>query len=204
LYFCFVKNIHPVQKQLLHLLEKQQETPLTIRELQNSLDISSPSVVHYHLQQLEKKGYLKRNPQNSKDYTLLNNPEKPIVYLNKFGMAQCGPGGFILDGTPVDKIPIASRLLKFSAEDAFIVEARGDSMQPKIYAGDLIIAKKQTYASHGDIVVCMHDSEALIKQYIQDPTGVAILASLNPKYQPYIANHTTKIEGVVKNILHYD
>ncbi|MDP1728281.1 MAG: S24 family peptidase [Bacteroidota bacterium] len=154
------------QELLLELLKKYQEYPLTIRELQEELTISSPSVIYHHIQQLEKKGYLKRNPHNPKDYSILSDPDKPIVYLNQYGFAQCGPSGSILDGNPIDRVPIASRLLKFPAEEAFLVEAKGDSMEPKIYSGDLIIARKQNHAESGDIIVCVNNLETLIKNYV--------------------------------------
>lgn len=198
-----MKELHATQKQLLELLRLNIESPLTIRELQDALDVSSPSVVHHHIKQLEKNGFLKRNPQNPKDYVIADMPEKTIVYINQYGLAQCGPDGSILDGTPVDKIPIASRLLKFPSEEAFLVEAKGDSMEPKIKSGDLVIARKQKHAENGDIVVCVNDSETLIKKYVQGNQSI-ILHSLNTAYHPFLAADDFRIEGVVKNVLQYD
>ncbi len=196
--------LHDSQIRLLKILKSNIESPLTMRELQEELGLASPSVVHHHIQQLEKKGYLKRNPHNPKDYILLKDPEKPIVYINKYGLAQCGPSGSILDGNPIDRIPIASRLLKFPAEEAFIVEAKGDSMEPKIKQGDIIIAQKQNTAENGDIVICVNNYDVLIKKYTQEDNNV-ILHSLNTeKYHPFIASKELKIEGIVRNILKYD
>lgn len=199
-----MKELHGTQKKLLELLRNHIESPLTIRELQEVLDISSPSVVHHHIKQLEKNGFLKRNPQNPKDYKLSDMPEKAIVYLNQYGLAQCGPSGSLLDGNPLDRIPIASRLLKFPTEDAFLVEAKGDSMEPKIKAGDLIIAQKQSHAENGDIVVCVNQGEALVKKFVREG-NVIILHSLNhQKYHPFLASEDFRIEGIVKNVLQYD
>ena len=139
-------KIHPKQKALLDLLKKNIDDPMTIRELQDALKMSSSSIVQHHIQQLEKKGYLKRNPFNPKDYQVLSDPERPIVYLNLYGLAQCGPKGSILDGSPIDRIPIASRLIKFSTDEAFLLEAKGDSMIPKINPGDLVIVQKRRHA----------------------------------------------------------
>ena len=196
-----MKQLHVSQEKLLSLLRDNIESPLTMRELQDELGLASPSVVHHHIQQLEKKGYLKRNPNNAKDYVVMGDPEKSIVYINKYGLAQCGPKGSILDGNPIDRIPIASRLIKFPSEEAFIVEAKGDSMEPKIKQGDIIIAKKQNYAENNDLVVCVHESEVLIKKYILSGKNV-ILYSLNKNYDPFLANKV-RIEGVVKNVLQY-
>lgn len=173
-----MKQLHITQKSLLELLKNNINDPLTIRELQDELEVSSPSVIYHHIQQLEKKGYLKRNPHNPKDYQILTEPEKPIVYLNLYGMAQCGPNGSILDGSPVDRIPIASRLIKFSTEEAFLVEAKGDSMEPKIQEGDLVIAKRSNIANDGDTVVCVYNSMAIIKKFYRKQ-GQIILNSEN-------------------------
>jgi repressor LexA len=196
-----MKQLHVSQEKLLSLLRDNIESPLTMRELQDELGLASPSVVHHHIQQLEKKGYLKRNPNNTKDYVVMGDPEKSIVYINKYGLAQCGPKGSILDGNPIDKIPIASRLIKFPTDEAFIVEAKGDSMEPTIKQGDIIIAKKQNYAENNDLVVCVHESEVLIKKYILSGKNV-ILYSLNKNYDPFLSNKV-RIEGVVKNVLQY-
>lgn len=198
-----MKELHNKQIELLKLLEKNIEDPLTIREIMEELDISSTSVVYHHIQQLEKKGYLKRNPSNPRDYQLLKNPEKPIIYLNQYGLAQCGPNGSILDGNPIDRIPLASRLLKFPAEDGFVVEAKGDSMIPTIMQGDYIIAQKTNIASNDEIIVCVHDGNALIKKFYQDNDKILLRSINNEKYPPIliIDENNFKVEGVVKQII---
>ena len=149
-----MKALHSKQSEILELLKKNSDNPLTIKDLSHAVNIDSPGVLYHHLRQLEKKGYLKKNPHNSKDYVVLDSPEKSVVYIGKFGLAQCGPEGLLLDETPEEYIPIASSLLRFSAEEAFIVEAEGDSMEPKIHQGDIVIAKRQNVAESGDVIVC--------------------------------------------------
>lgn len=194
-------KLHKTQEELLELLKRNIDNPLTIRELQEELDVSSSSIIQHHIQQLEKKGLLKRNPNNPKDYQILDTPEKQIVYLNLYGLAQCGAEGSILDGNPIDRIPIASRLLKFPAQDGFIVKAKGDSMEPNIKAGDLVIAQKKQH-ENGDIVVCVNNEMAIIKK-ISIKDGKVILSSLNSEYEPILASSDFRVEGVVKNVIHY-
>lgn len=178
------------------------DAPLTVRELMKAMDLNSPSVVQHHILQLEKNGYLKRNQNNPKDYVILGDPEKQVVYINKYGLAQCGRGGEMLDGNAIDQIPIASRLLKFPAKDAFIVEAKGNSMEPDIRSGDLIIAQMQNYAQDGDIIIASHDDEVLIKKYILKNNKV-MLHSLNRAYKPFPISDDFYISGIVRNVLHY-
>jgi repressor LexA len=199
-----MNDLHKNQILLLKLLEQNIESPLTIRELQEELGVASPSVVTHHIQQLEKKGYLKRNPSNPKDYQIFLKPDNPIVYLNQYGTAQCGPHGSILDGNPIDRIPIASRLLKFPSDEGFIVIAKGDSMEPHIKDGDLIIAQKRAIVNDGEIIVCVHDEEVLIKKYFKHGEQIILISINSDKYPPFPVLKYFKIEGVVRNIIKYN
>lgn len=197
------KRLHPTQERLLKLLKENLTDPLTVRELQTELGLSSPSVVQHHIQQLEKRGYLRRTPGNPHDYQILaDEPEKKITYINLYGLAHCGPRGSILDGNPLDRIPIATRLLGFSSKDAFMVRAKGDSMKPKINDRDLVIAKKTHDWVSGNIVVCVNNEVAIIKKVIEETNNI-ILRSLNEKYDPFVASDDFRVEGIVKGIISY-
>jgi repressor LexA len=196
-----MSKLHPTQEKLMHLLEVTIDEPLTIRELQDRLGLSSPSLVQHHIQQLEKKGYLKRNPDNPQDYHLLKNPERPVVYLNLYGLAQCGPNGSILDGAVIDRIPISTKLLSFPSSEAFLVRARGDSMKPLIREGDIVIARKTNTADVGKLVVCVNNGEALIKRFYRADDFV-LLESENRKYNPLVASRDDfRIDGEVKSVI---
>jgi repressor LexA len=198
-------ELHPKQIKLLQLLRKNIDTPLTMKELSEEADITSPGVLYHHIRQLEKKGYLKRNPQNSRDYNILDSPEKQIVFINKYGTAQCGPDGSILSGDVIDRIPIASSLIRFPSSLAFIVEAKGDSMEPKISNRDIVIAKIQNYAVSGDLVVCVYENKVLLKQLLYIDQRVVLNSfNKNTKLIEVQNENDFKIEGIVKNIIHYD
>lgn len=195
------KTLHPVQENLLKLLAENADDPLTVRELQETLDVSSTSVIAHHMQQLEKKGYLRRNPYNPKDYQIIKGgPENPVAHLNLYGLATCGPSGSILDGDPIDRVPISSRLLSFPATEAFMVKAKGASMEPKIHDGDLVIARRTSHLENGKVYVCVNDGEALIKR-VQLDGNKQILHSFNAAVQPFIAHKDFRIEGEVKAII---
>lgn len=195
------EHIHPVQKKLLEVLTKNIEEPLTIREIQDIVGASSTSVIVHHLTQLEKKGFLKKNPYNPRDYQILKQPDKEIAHLNLYGLATCGPKGSVLDGNPIDRIAISTKLLSFASSKAFMVKAKGDSMLPKINNGDFVIVKKTNEANNGDIVVCVNEGEALIKKIRQNGEDKIILISLNSKYEPFLASKDFKVEGVVKGVV---
>lgn len=198
------RKLHPTQQKLLELLKINEDDPLTVRQLQSELNISSPSVVQHHILQLEKRGYLRRNPYNPRDYQVLADaPDRKIAYLNLYGLAQCGPNGSLLDGNPIDRIAVSTKMIGFPSQDAFLVKARGDSMSPKINSGDIIIARKTHDVDSGSIAVCVNDGKAIVKK-VQKEKGQRILSSTNTKYPPFMASKDDfRIEGEVKGIITY-
>lgn len=195
------KALHPLQEKLLSLLSEHSDDPLTVRELQEALEVTSTSVVAHHMAQLEKKGYLKRNPYNSKDYQVIAGaPESKVTYLNLYGMASCGPAGTVLDGDPIDRIPIASQLLSFPAAEGFMVKAKGKSMEPKLFEGDIVIARKARAAENGKVYVCVNDGEVMIKK-LQVSGKAVILNSFNPAFEPFLAHKDFWVEGEVKGVI---
>jgi len=199
------KKLHPTQKKLLDILTKNIDDELSIRDMQEMLNLSSTSLVAHHLKQLEKNGYLKKDPYNPRNYQVIKgSPEKKITYLNLYGLAHCGPNGHILDGNPIDRIAISTRLLTFPSAEAFMIKAKGDSMAPKINEGDLVIVKRNRNPENGSIVACVNDGEALIKKIrIEKDKNKKryILISLNPKYPPFLAKDDFRVEGEVRGVI---
>ncbi len=195
-------RLHPVQEKLLKIMSKNSDEPLTIRELQDLVGASSTSVVAHHIAQLEKKGYLKKNPYNSKDYQILKTPEKEIVYLNLYGLATCGPSGSVLDGSPIDRVPISTKFLSFSSDKAFMVKAKGESMLPKINEGDFVIIEKANKIENNQLVLCVNEEKVLIKKIKQQKEGDRIiLVSLNPDFEPFLAAEDFRVEGLVRGVV---
>ena len=195
-------KLHDKQIALLDLLSKNSDDPLTIRELMDELDLSSPSLVHHHIKQLEKKGYLKRDQQSS-NYQVLASPEAPVSFVNLYGLAQCGPNGTLLSGNPSDRIPLSSQLIPFQADQAFLVQANGKSMEPDIQEGDLVICQKNKNPRNGDIVICALDGEAMIKKFRPVSSEEIILESTNTSFNPIIvhAEDRFQVEGVFRGLI---
>lgn len=63
---------------------------------------------------------------------------------------------------------------------------RGDSMEPRIYNGDVVIVKKQDTAESGSIVIAtVNGDDATCKRYMKYEHSIA-LVSLNPKHPPMV------------------
>jgi len=66
----------------------------------------------------------------------------------------------------------------------FGLQIKGDSMQPRMLEGDVVIVRKQSSVDSGDIaVVLINGSDATIKRLICHESGISLIA-LNPAYPP--------------------
>ncbi|MDR1168957.1 MAG: hypothetical protein LBK53_08760 [Heliobacteriaceae bacterium] len=200
-------SLHHKQQKLLDLLYENQDNPLTLTQLVHEMGETSNNAVLHHLKQLEKKGYLKRNPNNSADYQIILEPGNPVVYLQKYGSAKCGSNAIFVDSAPIETIPISPRLINCNPDEAFILEASGDSMAPLIYDKDLVICQKCSNFKNEDIIACSINGEAKIKKFFKVNNDLILLKSLNTKYLP-IAVQTgddlwvgAKVIQIIKNSL---
>lgn len=196
-----MKALHPKQTELLEILKSNISDPLTMEELADRLNVSGKSVVFHHIKQLEKKGFLKRNPANPRDYIILKDPERNVIYLKMYGMAKCGPEGTLLDGEATRIVPVDPSMIYFPACKGFMVEAKGDSMENLIAPHDWLIVEQNHQPKNKDVVVCVNNGEVMVKRFTQDGENV-ILQSENPRYNPIVADKTAfRVEGIVRSII---
>lgn len=88
-----------------------------------------------------------------------------------------GNGSWLSDDIPVEYINVPK--IEKSSEADFLLEVRGDSMQPKFCDGDYILVKQSESICEGEIGVFILNGESYIKKM-----GRNELISLNPLYDP--------------------
>lgn len=57
--------------------------PPSVREICEAVQLSSPSTVHAHLATLEKKGYIRRDPQKPRALEVLEDNENPFYHQHE-------------------------------------------------------------------------------------------------------------------------
>lgn len=89
----------------------------------------------------------------------------------------------------------------------FALQIRGDSMEPRICNGDVIICRQQEDAEDGALVVAMvNGDDACCKKLKKYPNGAIGLMSTNPAYEPMIFTldeideRPVRIIGIVKEL----
>ena len=94
-----------------------------------------------------------------------------------------------------------------STGDYFALQIRGDSMEPKISNGDVVICRQQSDADDGDLVIALvNGNDAVCKRLKKYQNGMISLLSTNPAYEPLIFtgseidNTPVRIIGIVKEL----
>ena len=128
----------------------------------------------------------KRELTSAPTITVLGDEFTTVARYDAAGAA--GDGLINLDGPPVDHLAFSKRWLAqngISAGDSILINVRGDSMEPSIYDGDLVmIDRRKTQIRSGRIYV-FRDGEILrIKRLELIPGAAIIVRSDNPKHPP--------------------
>ncbi|MEH7453121.1 transcriptional repressor LexA [Gottfriedia acidiceleris] len=156
--------------------------PPSVREIAEAVGLASSSTVHGHLERLEQKGYIRRDPTKPRAIEILGDTatvvnevqasyseiHNDIINIPVIGKVTAG-----IPITAVENVeeyfPLPTSVAP-SNEQVFMLRVEGDSMiNAGILNGDLVIVKKQFTAENGEIVVAMtEDSEATVKRFYKE------------------------------------
>ena len=123
------------------------------------------------------------------DSNMIALEKSSIVHLPIYGSIAAGPPIDAIqenDGTfPFDTN--AMHLSGFNIDDFFFLRVKGDSMEPAIHDGGLVLVRKQSRVEQGQIAVVLcddMDTATLKKYYLQGDQ--VFLQSINPSYPPIV------------------
>ena len=97
--------------------------------------------------------------------------------------------GRVVAGVPVEAVQDVIDYEEIDEEMAktgefFALQIQGDSMEPRIKSGDVVIVRKQDIVDSGDIAIVMvNGDDATCKKFVKHKNGVS-LVSMNPAYTP--------------------
>lgn len=184
------------QRQVLEFIAlriRERGYPPSVREIGEAIGLSSSSTVHGHLNRLEEKGFIRRDPTKPRAIELLRLPADagPVPIGPRAGGGVAVPVlGRVPAGQPLLALQQAEELVILppslvGAAEAFLLRVAGDSMVgAEIRDGDLVLVRRQDWAEDGDIVVALTDGEeATVKRFHRRGDRVVLLPE-NPAYDP--------------------
>ncbi|MCC3381095.1 transcriptional repressor LexA [Paenibacillus farraposensis] len=177
--------------------------PPSVREIGEAVGLASSSTVHGHLDRLEKKGLIRRDPTKPRAIELLGQDEADNSNLINYSISRVPVVGKVTAGLPItatenieDYFPLPQH---FVGEDKiFMLSVVGESMiEAGIADGDYVIVRQQQTADNGDIVVAMTDEdEATVKTFYKEKDHIRLQPE-NPAFEPLRLTHVSILGKVV-------
>ncbi|MNP31634.1 LexA repressor [compost metagenome] len=177
--------------------------PPSVREIGEAVGLASSSTVHGHLDRLEKKGFIRRDPTKPRAIELLGHEESENASLFSHSVTRVPVVGKVTAGVPItatenieDYFPLPQH---YSGEgEIFMLSVVGNSMiEAGIHNGDYVIVRQQQTANNGDIVVAMtEEDEATVKTFYKEKDHIRLQPE-NPTMEPLRLKHVSILGKVV-------
>jgi repressor LexA len=195
------------QREILEYLRFRQKIrsyPPTVREIGEAVGLSSSSTVQNHLNTLERKGYIRRDPTKSRTIEVVDVDEmqaklSKVVAVPLIGRVAAGQP-ILAEENIEDHLVLSEELV--GSDNAFALEVRGDSMKDVgILSGDFVVVRPGKDAPNGSIVVARleddqtNESTATVKRLFREANRVRLQPE-NPAYEP-IYSTAAQLEGQV-------
>jgi repressor LexA len=196
------------QKRILEFIRDWVERygyPPSVREIGEAVGLVSPSSVAYQLKELERKGFLRRDPNRPRAVDV--RPPSDLIddetaraarptpaYVPMLGQIAAG-GPILAEQAIEDVFPLPRELV--GEGDVFMLHVKGDSMvEAAICDGDWVVVRQQPNANNGDIVAAMLDSEATVKTFSRRDGHVWLMPQ-NEAFDPIPGDEATILGRVV-------
>lgn len=197
-----MSNLTKKQQQVFDYIKqevKEKGYPPSVREICEAVNLKSTSTVHGHLERLERKGFIRRDPTKPRAIEITDKTSSPEYNQELVNVPIVGT---ITAGVPIlavenieDTFPVPVNYL--NNDDAFMLRVRGESMiEAGIFDKDLILIKQQATAENGDIVVALIEDYATVKTFYKE-NGHIRLQPENSSMSPIIVQDCSVLGKVI-------
>lgn len=206
-----VSKISKRQNSILDFIKqevKEKGYPPSVREIAEAVGLLSSSTVHGHLDRLEKKGFIRRDPTKPRAIEILSQDDNDNVI--QMPVTQVPIVGKVTAGVPItatenieDYFPLPAHYVGDN-NNVFILNVIGESMiEAGIHNGDYVIVRQQQTANNGEIVVAMtEDDEATVKTFYKEKNHIRLQPE-NETMEPILLQNVTilgKVIGLFRDI----
>ncbi len=168
------QGITTKQQQILDYIKNEildKGYPPTVRDICEAVNLKSTSSVFSHLESLEKKGYIRRDPAKPRTIEIMDDSFNMLrtetTSLPVIGTVAAGEP-ILAEQNIVNYFPVPSDMIP-NGEPSFILKVKGDSMiNAGIFNGDQIFVQCCNTARNGDTVVALVDDSATVKTFYKE------------------------------------
>lgn len=199
--------LYPRERQLLdfisQFIQRFGYAP-TLKEIGESMKISSPATVHEHIDRLRQKGFIRKLDGTARGLEIVAENYKPAGINATLELPVLG---FIAAGAPLEPysdpnyyISVAPSIVA-SNQPHYVLQVKGQSMiDDGILDGDFVVIQHQQEAKNGDIVVALlPNGLATLKRIFFEKDRIR-LAPANATMSPIFTTHV-KIQGKVVGLI---
>ena len=203
------------QQQILDFLRehaREHAYPPTVREIGQAVGLSSSSTVQNHLNSLEARGYIRRDPAKSRTVEVVGSEASPAARSRSARIIALPLVGRVAAGSPIlaeqnieDHLAVGPEIA--GGDDAYALTVHGDSMiGAGINDGDIVVVRPRREApANGTIVVARMEneltgeSEVTVKRFFRE-SGRVRLQPENSRLEPTYPKQV-ELEGVVTAVI---
>ncbi|WP_067636058.1 transcriptional repressor LexA [Actinomadura latina] len=190
--------------------------PPSMREIGEAVGLTSTSSVSHQLRSLQRKGFLRRDPNRPRAVEVRVPGTTPVrtdeeafeaaggqpastqpapAYVPLVGRIAAG-GPILAEEAVEDVFTLPKQLVGEGTH--FLLKVTGDSMiEAAIADGDWVVVRQQPVAEQGDIVAAMIDGEATVKTFKRRDDGHIWLMPQNSAYEPIPGDEASVLGRVV-------
>jgi repressor LexA len=205
------EGLHPRQEEIVEYLRSRSLEggyPPSVREIGRAVGLSSSSTVQNHLNVLERKGLIRRDPTKSRtvlltDFSAPTSGSSRAYWLPLVGQVAAG-APLLAEQNIEEHLAIGPEIA--GGEDSFLLRVRGESMLGDgIFDGDLVVVKPTPDVPNGTVAVvrlesqATGESEVTVKRLYRERGHVRLQPS-NDAFEPLIVNDA-RIEGKVVAVI---
>jgi len=192
------------QEMVLKELKKfmaQKGYPPTVRELCECTNLNSTATVQVHLDNLQEKGYIKKDPEKNRTIELL----VPNEFKNYKEHTTTIPLlGKVTAGNPIEAIEMPDEFFEVPEslvsrkKTTFALRVSGNSMiKAGIFDQDIIVVERAQEARNGQIVVAMtNENEVTVKRFYKEKNHIRLQPE-NDLYEPILLEEVSILGKVI-------
>ncbi|HSY82006.1 MAG TPA: transcriptional repressor LexA [Gemmatimonadaceae bacterium] len=174
----------------------------SFEEIASQFNYNSLATVHEHLSNLERKGYIKRNYNESRAIEILPSEAFPrAIELPLLGQVAAGAP---IESIAVDEhVSVPEDFVRRNGQH-YVLRVRGNSMiDEQIRDGDFVVVNERQSADNGEMVIAMlSGASATVKKFYRERDGRIRLQPANETMSPiYVHENDISIQGVVVGVL---
>ena len=194
------------QQEILEVVQAHIEEhgyPPTVREIGDAVGLTSSSTVHAHLQALESRGALRRDPAKPRAIDLAERRSRSDGVRMLPLLGRIAAGAPLLAEQHVEEEMAIPDMLT-AAGDCFLLKVQGESMvNAGILDGDYVVVRQQADCEEGEIVAALVDGgEATVKR-LRRTGGRVVLVPANDAMEPFSPDDVEvlgKVVGVFRRL----